>query len=42
MSKGIEEALATAEAAGYRVDLLLPPAAAQPSAEDQPAGPHSV
>jgi glycosidase len=41
MSKGIEEALATAEAVGYRVDLLLPSTATQPAAEDQPsaAGP---
>jgi hypothetical protein len=29
MSKTIEEALATAEAAGYRIDALLGPEAAQ-------------
>jgi hypothetical protein len=39
MSKGIEQALARAEAVGYRVDLLLPPAATQPAAEDQPTAP---
>jgi hypothetical protein len=42
MSKSIDDALATAEAAGYRVDLLLPPAAPQPLAEDQPAAAYPV
>jgi glycosidase len=37
MSKGIEQALARAEAVGYRVDLLLPSTATQPAAEDQPS-----
>ena len=34
MSKAIDEALATAEAAGYRVDMLLAPAPAETTAEE--------
>jgi glycosidase len=34
MSRTVEEALATAEAAGYRVDLLLAPSAAEAVAEE--------
>jgi hypothetical protein len=34
MSKTIEEALATAEAAGYRIDALLGPEAAQEADSD--------
>jgi hypothetical protein len=34
MSQSIEEALATADAAGYRVDLLLAPATAETAGEE--------
>jgi glycosidase len=37
MTKSLEEALATAEAAGYRVDLLLAPAAIEAAAEEPAA-----
>ena len=41
MSKTIEEALGTAEAAGFRVDLLLEPATAEDAEEEQVSEAHS-
>jgi hypothetical protein len=42
MSKSLNEALATAEAAGYRVDLLLVPAAVEVAAEEPASVPETT